>query len=378
MTGEYTIMDKMRFHASFPLLPLYVFAEFLPPFAVALFTFISLLLLQQLFFIMDLFLNRGVPVPIIGMLVLLSIPIVLPLAIPMAALLAGLVSYGRLSADGEITALRAAGCPHLAYLLPNLIFGILLSCALLYFNLSLAPKSRVHFENLRYILTQRNPLALFSPKVMHSFGEYKIMVEKMDRKKQKLTGVSIYKMNPNASPTLILAPFGEMSPTAEGDLLFSLSEGAIHQPSPQDEREYLITKFNRFSLRIPQEKKADPRQLTAREMNYTLLKEKMHESVQNHISPAPFQAEIHLRIAIACAAAIFSAVGILLGIQLKKGGRTVSIGVSLLLIIFYYGIFLFVVPIAAEGHLHPFLLIWLPNFFMIASAAFLWIRLAKL
>lgn len=359
----------------------YVFREFLPPFGIAILTFTLLLLLHQLFYLLDLFLNRGVSGAIILKLLALTIPIVLPLAIPMAALLAGLLCYSSFSSDGELTALRSSGCPHILYIWPNLVFGLLVSLAILYFNLELAPKSRNSFENLRHQIAQRNPLALFSPKVMNHFGEYSIFVEKMDRRKKRLTGISIHKTNPVGFPTRILAPEGEMEETRVGDFILTLFDGTIHQPD--SENEYVITKFDRISLKIPHADAPAARGTTAREMNYRFLKAKIEDSIQQNINPAPWRTEIHLRIAIAAAPALFAGLGILLGIQLKRGSRqaggsrAIGIGLALIVILFYYGILLYAVPLAAGGHGPPLLLTWMPNFFVMAAISILWMRLQR-
>src|SRR5690242_14803091 len=123
------------------LLPRYVLREFLIPFAIGLFIFTFLLIVNQVFLIMDLFLNRGVELSIILRLVSLIFPMFIPLSLPMAILLAALLSYGRLSEEGEITAFRSGGLTLFQYSWPNLVLGFILSCALVWFNCTLAPRA---------------------------------------------------------------------------------------------------------------------------------------------------------------------------------------------------------------------------------------------
>lgn len=359
------------------LLTKYLLREFLVPASIALVTFTFLLLLQQLFYILDLFLNRGVGVGAILKLLILSVPILLPLSVPMSLLLGGLLCYNRISHDGELTALRSAGCSHLTTIWPNLLLGLLFSLGLIYFNLSLAPKARNSFENLRDAIVQKNPFALFSAKVMNHFGDYKIFVEKLDRKKKKLSGISIYKINPVGLPTRILAQEGEMDALGSGDFTITLFNGAIHQPDPEKEKEYLITKFNRFALRIAPQGTREARNFTPREMTYSEITKKLSEVRESGLNPAPWKTEIHLRTALAAAPTLFAGLGILLGIQLRKSGRAVGIGLSLIIILIYYSILLLLVPLASGGYGSALLLTWLPNFFVMATIFFLWKRHAK-
>src|SRR5204862_1056731 len=61
-------------------------------------------------------------------LFLLALPQVLPLTIPFGVLIGILIGLGRLSSDGELTAMRAAGVPSRKVLYPVLIIRVLATC----------------------------------------------------------------------------------------------------------------------------------------------------------------------------------------------------------------------------------------------------------
>src|SRR5512137_2305229 len=77
-------------------------------FTVGVFTFVLLLarLLRQL---SEMLVNRGVGLSTVVQFVLLILPPVLSFSLPMAMLASVLLVFGRLSADNEITAIRASG-----------------------------------------------------------------------------------------------------------------------------------------------------------------------------------------------------------------------------------------------------------------------------
>src|SRR5881409_4419273 len=87
----------------------YVFREIVVPFAFGLSVFTFILLIARLLKLIELVVTRGVPALNILRLLSYILPAFLEVTVPMAMLLSILVAFGRLSADAEVTALRASG-----------------------------------------------------------------------------------------------------------------------------------------------------------------------------------------------------------------------------------------------------------------------------
>ena len=102
----------------------YVWKELLVPFLLGIFVFTFLLLLDKIFDLTDLIINKGVPIPLVILLLTYILPAFLVLTIPIGFLLAILVAFGRLSADMEIVALKASGVSPLRLLRPVLVFAV--------------------------------------------------------------------------------------------------------------------------------------------------------------------------------------------------------------------------------------------------------------
>ena len=91
------------------ILTRYVLTEYISPLLLGIIIFTFVLLLDNIFDFIDLFLNKGIKIATILKLLFLILPGIFSLTVPMGFLLGSLLSFGRLSEDGEITALRSSG-----------------------------------------------------------------------------------------------------------------------------------------------------------------------------------------------------------------------------------------------------------------------------
>src|SRR5574340_988055 len=87
----------------------YIFKEITVPFLLGMATFTSVLLMGRLLKLADLVVAKGVPLASILRMVFYLLPYFCLVTIPMAFLLAVLLAFGRLSADSEVTAMKACG-----------------------------------------------------------------------------------------------------------------------------------------------------------------------------------------------------------------------------------------------------------------------------
>src|SRR4051812_42438221 len=102
----------------------YLFSEILLPFSGALVFFLFVLLMFQIINLVDFFVVHKVSAFwILQLLSYLGLSLLQP-AVPIAFLLAVLLGIGRLSTDGEILAMRAAGLSPAQILRPVLLCGV--------------------------------------------------------------------------------------------------------------------------------------------------------------------------------------------------------------------------------------------------------------
>src|SRR5262245_65343651 len=104
--------------------------------------------MDVLFDYLDLLINRGVPALAVLQRFVLSLPILIALSVPCAVLIATLMTFGRLSQDNEITALRASGIHLFRALLPPLGAAAGLALVLTLFNNYVYPDANHAFASL--------------------------------------------------------------------------------------------------------------------------------------------------------------------------------------------------------------------------------------
>ncbi len=112
-------------------------------------------------------------------------------------------------------------------------------------------------------------------------------------------------------------------------------------------------------------------------MSIADLKEKMEKKMSTGEDVTPQEVELHRRYAIPFSCIIFGLIGVPLGIQPRRSGRSYGFISSILILLAYY-ISLTASEILAVGHTIPaFSAGWAPNFLFGGLGIYLLIKAAK-
>ena len=106
---------------------------------------------------------KGLPPGLILRFLLVSIPESFSFTIPLAALVSALLVFGRLSSDGEISAMKACGINLWSVMLPLVGFGFLLTILSVFVNSVVAPRGYYERHLLSTENTGSNSMKLFEP-----------------------------------------------------------------------------------------------------------------------------------------------------------------------------------------------------------------------
>jgi lipopolysaccharide export system permease protein len=212
------------------ILHTYILRLHLVPFLLGFGVVTFVLVMDVLFDYLDLVLNRGVAVGVVLQLFLLSLGYIIALSAPCAVLVAVLMTFGRLSQDHEITALRASGVNLGSVLAGPLLAAGLLTGFLTFFNDRVLPETNHAFANLLIDIGRMRPTVKLQEGVfITDFPGYDLLVQSVNGRTNEMKGITIYQLNPGGHPTTILARSGFLSYTPDGrTAVLELRDGEIH------------------------------------------------------------------------------------------------------------------------------------------------------
>jgi LPS export ABC transporter permease LptG/LPS export ABC transporter permease LptF len=364
----------------------YLFAEALGPCATSLLVFTLLLLINLLFEIAELAIRRQVPLAILGKFLVLAMPRILVLTLPMAVLLGILVGVGRLSADGEITALRACGVSFHRMVPPLLLLGVVGTALSGYASLVLVPEANYAQHRLNAEIFFSGDLHRnIQPGVFYQNIPGLLLYAREVEPDVGMRDVVVYQRGDDGIGQLTVARRARLEPVPEtGQLRFHLEDGESHRFDPARPDRYERSRFQtQMLLRAPDPAMQDfvrtlrgPLPRNIREMSTPALAAEVtrletEPPVKRRFGYVPAQIEMHRRFAVPLAAAILSLLGVPLGVVIRRGGRSSGFAIALGVLVAYWLLFSAGENLARSGALRPWVAIWLPNTLFLAVAVVL-------
>jgi LPS export ABC transporter permease LptF len=343
------------------ILSRYILKEFLGNLLLGLLIFTFVLMLDHLFELVDLLVNKGVGLMLTFELLFLLLPSSLSLTLPMSTLLAALLTYGRLSENNEITAVRASGLASWSYIKAPWGAALVAVLFLIPFNGTWAPHAHAKFRQLYVQVLQRNPLVRIEEKTFFEVGDYHLYVEKMNKRTRAMTGITIYKTPVEGAPLRIFAENGNASVNPATGMTFDLHDGRIEQIDPARPAQWFYTGFQNYVLTIPFQGASQTSTRALEEMDNHELRQEIRRLKSKGLPYPLFSCQEHLRWALAITPLLFVALGIPLAIRVQRGGRSIGFGISLIILMGYYVAIMGGSGVAQRGLWPPWLAVWMGN-----------------
>jgi lipopolysaccharide export system permease protein len=222
------------------------FAPFIGSFLVLMFLFV----LQFMMKFMDQLAGKGLSAAVIVELMVLNLAWIVVLAVPMAVLVATLMAFGTLSANSEITAMKASGVSLYRMMFPVLIVSGLLTYLMVEFDNKVLPEANHRLKTLTMDIRRKKPTFTLVPgQFSQDIPGYSMLVRKTFAESNNLEGVIIYDYtNPNKN-VVITAKRGVLSFSSDyRRLIMDLYDGEIHELTTTDNMSYRIIQFQRQVL----------------------------------------------------------------------------------------------------------------------------------
>jgi len=359
---------------------LYVLKEIFPISFLGVMIFTIILLMDKILKLIELIVTRGVSAWRILMLLLFISPSFLTFTVPISVLLGTLLGIGRLSSDSEITAFKASGISLYQLYIP--IFA--LSMAAYLFTTSLVlyglPWGNRGFRATLYLIAQSRADVEIKERVFNDvFDGLVIYVDKVPVQGKKMEGILIYDERDKDRTNTIFAKEGfVVNDPKSHEVALRLIDGDIHRYEPKS-NVYQKVQFSTYDLRLELAKifGSLEKKLKEHEMSVEEIKEKMAKMKQRGENTTPQEIEIHKRYAIPFVCLVFGLVGLPLGIQPRRSGRSHGFVFSILILLAYY-IALTSFEILANRHVIPPPAVgWAPNILFGALGVYLLVKSAN-
>jgi lipopolysaccharide export system permease protein len=407
----------------------YVLKEHVAPFVFGFSVIMFLLVVDLILQKMDLMLGKGIAPGVVLELFLLNTAWMIALAVPMAVLVATLMAFGRLSADGEISAMQALGIGAFRVILPVLLAGITLTLGLVIFNDRVLPEFNYRARLLMGDIQRKRPAVALEDRsgvFIQDFANYRILIGDIDRRTSILRDVLIYKYEPGGYPVSIAAETGRIRIDAESDeALVTLENGEWHRVDKTDPDVYIKARFKKKNLRLGEAGRQLIRTMshyrTDREMGLDVMMDRVNAyqreaaalqaqsadsagaalrrllfepdterrsfrmfadlamqfrtdtEIRHHkLRQADrYRVEIHKKLSIPVACIVFILIGAPLGIRVRGSSPAVGAGISIGFFLLWWLCLVSGETLADRGYVPPWVAMWSPNFIVLSCGSWL-------
>jgi LPS export ABC transporter permease LptF len=333
--------------------------------------------------LLDLLVTQNAPPSLIFSFIAYVLPFSLTFTIPWGFLTSVLLVFGRLSAENELTALRANGIsiPRVCY--PVWVLGFVCTAICLWINLDVAPKAQAQMKQALVDIATSNPLALFgSDRVIEEFPHRKIYVDHTSG--DRLKNVHVYQMDVDGS--LKSTTFAR-----EGELTL---DPPITDSRPEVERQIILklrnARYEERDEKYPDEVGRWRPGITIEEGSVAIPLRELYEKKQKaggvgtmamaellKTEKAEATVELNKRLSNALATLAFALLAVPLAVTAQRKETSVGFAISLAIGLSYY-LFFFLADMArGRPKWHPELLVWVPNIVFLVIGTVRFRRLAS-
>jgi lipopolysaccharide export system permease protein len=300
----------------------YILFELAGPFVISLSLLTFILFMRHMLFLFPKIAGKNLEFAVIVEVIVLSLPFIIALVLPMAVLVAVIMSFGRFSADNEVTALKALGVPAHRLMASPMAAAFCLMLISIWFNDQVLPESNHRYKTLLMDIAYLKPtVKLREGVIMDDFGGMGILVQRIkeseglgnltptapeesredkDETQQgpaELFGIIITENLSSGTRRTIVADSGliRAAPNRK-DAVLTLYHGEIQEVDPQRQEQFQRLFFTRHRIRLADvggmlERGRSTRYRSDRELNMKMIRQRI-ENQRADIDSLYRQAEM--------------------------------------------------------------------------------------
>ena len=356
-----------------------------------LFTFV--LFLQRVGRFFEILIRASAPPATVAHLFLLAIPFTITFAVPMGLLVGVLISLSRMSTDGEITAMRAAGMPSRRVIPPVMTCAVFASLVAAASSLWLTPYATWQTSKMLNELAAASLTSGIQPRVFDENFPNRIIYigdiipgaltqwrnvfiadvtpaeeqKKTDHERGDGPQITV------ASNAIAIPEANRMPPSIQ----LSLQNGVGYDVG-KDIADYYATAFSKVEKILEATKPSDAPVRGYPELDtIPLYREAYHNPKLDHDQVIQARVELHQRLALPPACLLLALIGIPLGASSRKGGKSSAFVVTVALAFVYWIGLLAANGLAKDQRLPVPVAMWLPNSIFAIVGIILVVRLDR-
>lgn len=355
------------------ILDKYIFREVLLAFVFGICAFSAVFIGSgTLFKIAKYITDYGASLQAVVKIFIFGLPSVIIWTFPMSMLLATLLTFGRLSSNSEITAMKSCGISFSRIAMPAIIMGFVVSIAAIAFNEYVVPWANSAYKNVVYYEIEGNS-------GMKS-QEHIILKEIKGDKIQRLAYARLYDAETQQLQGITLQEFGEngkVSHVENADYaewngnIWTMHNGMIYDISDEEGKSEHTVRFKTQVMPLS----ANPKQIVreqkdASELTMKELRAQIDIMKTQYVNTNKLEAELYQRVSVPMASLVFALIGVPLGLQPTRNSSSAGFAISVIIIFFYYALMTMGNALARSGALAPLLAVWIPNIVGLISGAY--------
>jgi len=372
------------------LIPRYIIGAMAPYIFLALLMLTAVLLAQQAARLAELVIYADLPFSLLGSLGAALLPGVLIFSIPLATLAGIIVGFSRMGSDSEIVAMRAAGVGAWTMIWPALLIGLMFTGATTYLHLKEAPEAARDLERIALEGALAKLDSPVEPGTFSTLPRYVIYVRDGNKDLGTWGRVFIFSQRNDRNTEVYTARSGRIDSSGDQselvltDVLATRfpNSGAGAEETPgadapgvDPQNSYVVEHSDqlRFSINTGRSdlvQRLNQRDINADSMDWSDLRERVSSGTPEEQREA--LRILNRRAALSLAPLVFSLLAAILGLRIRRGGKSVGVLLTIAIVIIYYLASLLGESLARVGTLSPYVGPWLATaFILILSLLFL-------
>ncbi len=204
--------------------------------------------LTQSLRLVDLIINRGLPLTMFLYLASLLLPRFLTIVLPIAVFCATLFTYNRLTTDSELVVMRAAGLSQFSIAKPGFIAAALSAVAMTFLNLYLLPASYRDFKDLQFTIRNDYSSILLQEGVFNTLGDGVTVFVRQRGADGELRGILVHDSRDPARQVTMMAERGAIVQSDKGPRVILINGNRQHVD--RDKGELSLLYFDRYVVEI--------------------------------------------------------------------------------------------------------------------------------